>query len=92
LVLSYRSHLQPSQFISVGLQVRCNVGHLAQDLKKCCLGLFLRHDYRPSARKRFERLKTLPEGAPMHDQNAYLKSRGEMPASQHAELRWRAAE
>jgi hypothetical protein len=34
----------------------------------------------------------LPEGALMHDQNAYLKSQGEMPAKPHAEPRSRAAE
>jgi hypothetical protein len=36
--------------------------------------------------------ESLPDGALMHDQNAYLRSRGEMPAGRHAELRWRAAE
>jgi hypothetical protein len=31
--------------------------------------------------------EALPEGALMHDQNAYLKSRGETPAKPHAALR-----
>jgi hypothetical protein len=36
--------------------------------------------------------EALPEGALMHDQNAYLRSRGETPPDRHRELRWRAAE
>ena len=28
----------------------------------------------------------------MHDQNAYLRNRGETPPARHRELRWRAAE
>ena len=36
--------------------------------------------------------EALPEGALMHDQNAYLRSRGETPTARHRELRWRAAE
>jgi hypothetical protein len=36
--------------------------------------------------------EALPEGALMRHQNAYLKSRREMPANRHAGLRWQAAE